>query len=55
MAQYAILDENNNVLNVVEWDGETKWEHPANTTLQLSDGTAQRGGHWNGSSFTPPT
>jgi len=35
MSSYAILDTNNIVLNVVEWDGTSEWIVPENTSVIL--------------------
>ncbi len=34
MARYAVIDKNNNVINVVEWDGITKWSPPESCTVK---------------------
>jgi len=39
MARYAILDKDNVILNVCEWDGETKWEPPKGTKVVLCSDT----------------
>jgi hypothetical protein len=46
MSRYAIVDSQNNVLNITEWDGESDWSPPEGTTLvQCDDETdAERGG-----------
>ena len=53
MATYAILDGLNNVINVIEWDGVSRWSPPSDCIARLSDGTAEIGGTWTGSAFLP--
>ena len=57
MSSYAILDTNNLVVNVVEWDGISVWTPPENTTLiMVTDvtGTAFIGLAYNGTTFDAP-
>lgn len=34
MARYAVIDDQNIVKNVVEWDGEKQWAPPAGCTVR---------------------
>jgi hypothetical protein len=34
MARWAVIDGNNTVVNMVEWDGQTEWAPPAGHTVR---------------------
>lgn len=53
--QYAIVDGSGNITNVIEWDGVSQYVPPAGTTIHKSDGTAARGGTYDGEEFSPPS
>ena len=46
MPKYAIVDSENNVTNICEWDNESEWSPPEGTTLIQCDEEpdAERGG-----------
>ena len=46
MPKYAIVDSENNVTNICEWDGESEWSPPEGTTAILCEDKpdAERGG-----------
>jgi hypothetical protein len=33
-SRYAVIDQNNRVVNVIAWDGITQWEPPAGHSVQ---------------------
>lgn len=35
MALYAVVDENNTISNICEWDGESQWQPPAGSRAVL--------------------
>lgn len=41
------------VLNVIEWDGVSRWAPPPGTALVIADERAEPGGSWDGRSFSP--
>lgn len=53
MPRYAIVDSENNVTNIVDWDGVTEWAPPAGTTLVAvtDDSEAERGGTYSNGQF----
>ena len=52
ISKYALIDANNDVVNIVLWDGVTPWTPPSGLTAIQSD-TAQIGGTWDGTNFHP--
>lgn len=55
VSRYAIVDKNNNVVNVTLWDGETPWQ-PGKGIKAIKDkkNEAQASGKWDGKKFIPP-
>ena len=53
MANYAIVNSDNIVENIIVWDGENEYSPPKNTTLIQSE-TAKIGDTWDGVSFITP-
>jgi hypothetical protein len=54
MANYAIVDSNNIVVNVITWDGVSNWSPPVNTQLILITditGSVSPKWTWNGTIF----
>lgn len=55
---YAIVDENGNIISVIAWDGISPYMPPSGDTLIKSDGTASKGGTYSsglfGGTFNPP-
>ena len=49
MANYAVLDGSNTVVNKIVWDGVAPWSPPGGTTTQLDNKItpAQIGGTYN--------
>lgn len=57
MAMYAVVDLDNNVVNIVDWDGISDWSHPENTQLILvtdETGRTAIGAIWDGTIFNLP-
>lgn len=55
MAQYAIIDASNTVVNTIEWDGSTPWTPPAgDTAIPTSGAPVSIGWTWDGHNFLPP-
>jgi hypothetical protein len=47
MQTYAILDANNNVLNLINWDDSMQWDPPAGTSAIPAQANAYIGGTYN--------
>lgn len=53
--RYAIINTDNIVRNVVDWNGSDEWSPPPDTTLvELGDRTCGPGWIYDGHNFTPP-
>lgn len=50
--RYAVIDQNGNVVNTVEWDGQTPYALPQCTLVQ--NDMAGIGWTYAGGTFTPP-
>jgi hypothetical protein len=53
MSNYAIIDQNGNVISVILWNGETGWTPPTDCTAIQSD-VAVVGGTYSDGVFYPP-
>ena len=55
MARYALVDDKGAVINVITWDPEKTYK-PAAGMICIEDprGTAEPGGSWDGTRFSPP-
>ncbi len=54
MSRYILVNEDNVVINCIEWDGDTnKWSPPAGLTAILSD-EYQAGWLWDGDKLVDP-
>lgn len=51
--RYAVINQENIVINVISWCGQTNYNPGEGLTLIQSD-TAGRGYIWDGTSFTNP-
>ncbi len=56
MDRYAVINSQNKVVNIVKWDGVSKWSPPAGCIVVLSEAGAGIGGTYdpNTKVFTPP-
>jgi hypothetical protein len=54
MARYALVDSNNLVTNVIEWDGSAQWSPPKGATLLAAAEHCTIGATWDGQTFIPP-
>lgn len=54
MARYAVVD-NGSVVNVIEWDGASRWKPPAGCeAIPDPESVAEIGGSYDGKRFAPP-
>ena len=53
MARYAVLNADNIVVNVIEWDGVTPYDPGEGLTLQFVP-TVDIGRVWDGNDYVPP-
>lgn len=53
MARYAVLNQDNVVVNVIEWDGVTPYDPGEGLTLQFVP-TVDIGRVWDGTDFVTP-
>jgi hypothetical protein len=53
MATYLVIDANNVIQNIVDWDGTTPFQ-PDGDTLVAYNGAAAVGWTWNGTTATNP-
>lgn len=40
MAKYAVVDRDNYILNVIEWDGQTEYHVEGMSLVEIQEGTA---------------
>lgn len=55
MDTYILIDEQNKVVNFIDWDGDTNnWQPPAGLTAIKYSGTWGPGWDWNGTQAVDP-
>lgn len=55
MANYALVNSSGNVLQIIEWDGQTYWIKPSNVEAVLDPvGNVMPGFTYDGQFFNPP-